>query len=295
MIRLLPHEIVFGLFLVITTVRLLMAVGPMHEETLVYIGVVLVNALAIGARIRWPESWAWRLQFVFYIVALNGLFLHMRWAIPLIHAGKYDDLLLSWDLALFGGSPNLWFEAFTTPLLTELMSFAYAAFIPCLLLTLVQYAKGDLRTARAFYGGLFTIYGLGYLGYTLLPAVGPYVAMADQFSAPQDGYWITDVLTALYPLGTNRCDAFPSLHVAASAYILAFDFRHRPRWFRRYLVPCVLLWLSTVYLRYHYGVDVVSGFALAVLGLCVAADVWRRDDMVGVTLEQRSIAAARRS
>jgi membrane-associated phospholipid phosphatase len=158
------------------------------------------------------------------------------------------------------------------------MSIVYAAFIPCLLLTLVQYAAGDLRTARAFYSGLFTLYGIGYLGYTLVPAIGPYVAMADRFTVPLNGYWITELLTTLYPLGTNRCDAFPSLHVAASAYILLFDRRHRPRWYRAYLVPCILLWLSTIYLRYHYGVDVLAGFALVVVGLWVAAEVWRRDE-----------------
>ena len=278
MVRLLPHEIVFGLFLVITTARLLAAAGPANEETLVYAGTIVVNGLAIWTAARWPESWAWRLRLGFYIVALNGLFLHMRWAIPLIHPGKYDATLWNWDTVVFGGSLSLWMEPLATPLLTEVMSIVYAAFIPFLLLTLVQYVRGDLRTARAFYGGLFTLYGIGYLGYTLVPAIGPYIAMADHFAVPLEGYWITDLLTALYPLGTNRCDAFPSLHVAASAYILLFDFRHRPRWFRTYLAPCALLWLSTIYLRYHYGVDVVAGFALATLGLWVAAEVWRRDE-----------------
>jgi membrane-associated phospholipid phosphatase len=218
------------------------------------------------------------LRFAFYIVALNGLFLHMRWAIPLIHPAKHDATLWGWDLALFGSSPVLWFQPLAAPWLTEVMSIAYAAFIPGLLLTLVQYALGDLRTARAFYGGLFTLYGVGYLGYTLLPAIGPYKAMADQFAAPLHGYWVTDLLTTLYPIGSNLSDAFPSLHVAASAYILLFDLGHRPRWFRAYLLPCVLLWVSTLYLRYHYGVDVLSGFALAAFGLWVGAEVWRRDD-----------------
>lgn len=289
MIRLLPHEIIFGLFLVVTAVRLLMAVGPAHEATLVYVATVLFNALAIWTAMRWPELWAWRLRLAFYIVALNGLFLHMRWAIPLIEPDKFDAVLWAWDAALFGGSPLLWFEPLANPLLTEAMSIAYAAFIPCLLLTLVQYAMADLRAARAFYGGLFTLYGLGYLGYTVLPAVGPYVAMADRFTVPLGGYWIHDLLTALYPIGTNRCDAFPSLHVAASAFVLMFDFRHRPRWFRIYLVPCVLLWLSTLYLRYHYGVDVLAGFGLALLGVWVSAEVWRRD--AGFRLDLPRMAA----
>jgi membrane-associated phospholipid phosphatase len=35
-------------------------------------------------------------------------------------------------------------------------------------------------------------------------------------------------------------------------------------------VPCIGLWLATIYLRYHYFVDVVVGFALAAFGLWIA-------------------------
>ena len=62
-------------------------------------------------------------------------------------------------------------------------------------------------------------------------------------------------------------DCFPSLHCAVSSYILFFDRRHR-RWrFWLYLVPCVGLWVSTLYLRYHYFVDLVAGFALSAAAL----------------------------
>jgi membrane-associated phospholipid phosphatase len=36
------------------------------------------------------------------------------------------------------------------------------------------------------------------------------------------------------------------------------------------LVPCVVLWLSTVYLRFHYFVDLLAGVAVALLGWWVA-------------------------
>lgn len=32
----------------------------------------------------------------------------------------------------------------------------------------------------------------------------------------------------------------------------------------------MILWLSTIYLRYHYFVDVVAGFALSAVGLALA-------------------------
>jgi membrane-associated phospholipid phosphatase len=71
---------------------------------------------------------------------------------------------------------------------------------------------------------------------------------------------------------SNGVDVFPSIHVAVSSYLLAFDWRqHRSR-ARRLLLPCVLLWVSTIYLRYHYLIDVFAGFVLAAVGL--AASRW---------------------
>ena len=70
---------------------------------------------------------------------------------------------------------------------------------------------------------------------------------------------------------SNGVDAFPSIHVAVSLYLLAFDRMYYRRRFWRLLVPCVALWISTIYLRYHYAVDVIAGFAIAAIGLRVAA------------------------
>jgi membrane-associated phospholipid phosphatase len=70
--------------------------------------------------------------------------------------------------------------------------------------------------------------------------------------------------------GSNAVDVFPSVHVAASLYLLLFDWQHcRPR-FWWVLVPCVVLWMSTVYLRFHYFVDLLAGVAVALLGWWVA-------------------------
>jgi membrane-associated phospholipid phosphatase len=54
-------------------------------------------------------------------------------------------------------------------------------------------------------------------------------------------------------------------------YLLVFDRWHYRRRFWRLLVPCSALWVSTVYLRYHYCVDVAAGAGIAAIGLSVAA------------------------
>jgi membrane-associated phospholipid phosphatase len=67
--------------------------------------------------------------------------------------------------------------------------------------------------------------------------------------------------------GSNRVDVWPSLHCSVSAFILGFAWRHHRAEFRWLLLPVFGLWFSTLYLHYHYFIDVLSGFALAAFAL----------------------------
>ena len=101
--------------------------------------------------------------------------------------------------------------------------------------------------------------------------MGPWLALAGQYHQLLSGWWVTELMLAIYPYGTNGADVFPSLHCAVSGFILGFDARHDPRAFRRWLLPVIGLWLSTIYLRFHYFVDVAAGLTLAMLALIVVA------------------------
>jgi membrane-associated phospholipid phosphatase len=268
--RWLPHELVFGGFLVVTWLRLAASAGPLAPPALAYAGFL---AGAVGVVIfcrRAPSEWRWRLRLAYYPILMNIVFMHLKTVVPLIHPAGSDALLQSWDRALIGGNLSLWLEPLMSRPATELASLCYCLFFPYLLASFVRYLRAPLPEAQAFHAGLFTLYGIGFLGYTLLPALGPYAAMAGAFSKPVSGYLITDLLMAAYPLGTNGADVFPSLHCAVSAYILGFDAVHNRRQFRWWLLPVLGLWASTVYLRFHYAIDVVAGLSLAVPCLVLA-------------------------
>jgi membrane-associated phospholipid phosphatase len=60
-------------------------------------------------------------------------------------------------------------------------------------------------------------------------------------------------------------DVFPSMHVAISFVVWLYAYRNSRRLFW-IISPLILsLWVSTVYLRYHYLIDVLAGLALAPL------------------------------
>ena len=64
--------------------------------------------------------------------------------------------------------------------------------------------------------------------------------------------------------------AFPSLHTAASLVALVYAWRFARRWFY-VLLPFVLgLWVSTIYLRHHYFVDLLAGWILAPIAILLA-------------------------
>ena len=81
--------------------------------------------------------------------------------------------------------------------------------------------------------------------------------------------------------GSNRVDVWPSLHCAVSAFILGFAWRHHRREFWWLAAPVAGLWLSTIYLRYHYLVDIACGFALAALAARMAARLARDHNKKG--------------
>ena len=59
-------------------------------------------------------------------------------------------------------------------------------------------------------------------------------------------------------------DAFPSLHTANAVTVLLVALRHERRLLWVYTLPVAGLVVATMYLRFHYAVDVVVGVALAV-------------------------------
>jgi len=268
--KLLPHEGFFGAFLLVTWLRLLLVVGPLDHDSLRYFAILSVNVLVIAACWRSSTNLRWQVRLWFYPVAMNIVFETMGPAVLKVSPHKCDALLAAVDRALFGMTLSARAEMLATPVLTEILSFCYLLFFPYLLLSWLYYAYRGLPLLRKLFVGLFTIYGLGFLGYSWVPAGGPHPAFGREFVGPLTGWAITRCNAWVVANGSNGVDVFPSLHCAVSSFLLFFDRQHA-RWrYRLYLVPCVGLWLATIYLRYHYFVDVVAGFALATFALWLA-------------------------
>jgi len=261
---LLPHEVVFQLFVLITFFRLIRKASLSDPLSLLYASFLLAAALLIYLSTRATNQWAWRLRLLYYPIVMNVAYRNMAPVVARIHGGALlDSALRHMDAFLVGQNLSLRLEPHVRPLFTEPLSFCYMLFIPYLTFSMLWYFAGSLPLLKRFYLGLFTIYGFGFLGYTFIPAAGPYLAMTREFHVPFSGWHFTQWNAAMVRYGSNGVDVFPSLHCAVSSYMLFFDRWYKKWRFRLYALPCLGLWFSTIYLRYHYFIDVVVGFALS--------------------------------
>jgi hypothetical protein len=264
----LPHEWVFGTFLLLTGLRLFVHGGAARGWSFVFWGCWLAG---IGIFL-WAERnltpWRWQVRLLFYPAVMGVSFYAMGVALPLLGSPKVDWLLLQWDRALIGETPAVTLELWLRPWAEDLAMAGYLFFFYYLIAGPAYYCLRDVRLFRKCIVGLFTMYGLAFMGYTVLPAGGPHRWMT--FQTPLHGPLLLDWTLTPVNHGSNSVDVFPSVHLAASLYLLMFDWRHRRQRFWWFLAPCLILWFSTMYLRFHYFVDELAGIAAALAGWWMA-------------------------
>jgi len=263
----LPHEWVFSGFLLITGVRAF-AASAARNWSFVFFACAVSAAVLIFWTERNPTPWRWRVRLAAYFVLMGASFFAMRAAVPLLGHPRVDELLQQWDRYLLGETPAVAWEGWLYPGLEDFAMAGYLFFFYYLLAGPFHYCFRDIPLFRKCIVGLFTIYGISLMGYTVLPAGGPHLAMV--FHTPLHGRWLLDWTLAVVNQGSNNVDVFPSVHVAVTVYLLRFDWQHARRRFWWVLGPCMVLWWSTLYLRFHYFVDLLAGVAVALIGWSTA-------------------------
>ncbi|WP_224241118.1 phosphatase PAP2 family protein [Hyalangium gracile] len=258
--RLWAHEVAQGLLTLGLLVWLGAGAGPLHPATGMVAGIALfqIVILVVLRRSTWVLLQKVRLASA-YVVGL-ALFSAPRLAVPALGLPTRDGLLLELDRALWGATPAVLLEPLARPWLTELMSACYFSYHLYFHGALAYALWQPLEKGRRLFEWMFTALPAGIAGYLLVPAVGPLKAMTESFAVPLTGGPITAWNDWVVRSGSAVYDVFPSLHVLMTCVLLEHDRREHPRRFRWMLPVAVGLVLSTVYLRYHYAIDLLAGF-----------------------------------
>lgn len=266
--------------------------GARHPGGLVRLGVAVavLALLALALRLRPGSAVVRGLREVLPFLACILIYTNLHDTIGFVNPHDVHHYLAALDGMIFGVQPCVWAERFITPGRTEAMEFFYLNFFwigPSTALILL--AKGRWPEFRAAMMGVLVCFYLGYALYVAFPAAPPRLVLVYEFEKNLRGYpHLFSSLSArafsLLPVDSRA--AFPSLHAAVSTVALVYAWRHIRPWFWALLPFALGLWVSTIYLRHHYAVDLVAGWLLAPLAVWLAPrlDGWwaRRQRSLGI-------------
>ena len=251
----------------------------------------LVVARYLWSRVGFPQAARALLRDWGPLIAVMWLFQSLETYTGVIREHSIDEALYRADVALFGVEPTVWAGQFQTPLLTDVMALAYGLyFVTPMVLAVMLSVRGRRDDFRELSTAVVLQLGIGFVLCLIFPAGPPrfYAPLVHGgFDPPQlhsyFGLWELQqgAFDTADPVRTRS--AFPSLHCSLALVTLVYSqrfgdavFPRHPRLWFRIVVPLVVaLWISTVYLRHHWVVDIAAGLVLG-LAACMLAPIMRR-------------------
>jgi membrane-associated phospholipid phosphatase len=203
--------------------------------------------------------------------------------IPHVNPGLYDEILAEWDWFIFGVDPTHWLAQYSHPVLTEFLQFTYMLYFVFPLVLGIELHRRDDKSFLDFSSVVVFTYYSSYLLYFIMPAIGPRFLLHEFHSINENlpGLLLADFFRGIINTGgsippgvmnpedfVNR-DCMPSGHTMITLVSMVMAFKHSSGF--RYLIlilgSCLIF--STVYLWYHYVVDIFAGIILAFLILII--------------------------
>lgn len=252
--------------------------------------ILLLFVFWISNKASKSNSSIWENIHFYYIIPLIFLtFKEVYVIISSIHSVDYDNLLISADRFLFGTDPTVFLYQFANPILTEVLQIAYGTFffLP-IILAIEFHLKKEYHRFHFIVFSVVLGFFLSYLGYLLFPAVGPRFTLHnfDTTNIEIPGIFLTNFLRevvnagesipsgTLNPIEVVQRDVFPSGHTQMTLIVMYLSVKLKSRYKIFFLIDGSLLIIATVYLRYHYVVDLLGGILFMILTMFVGKSLF---------------------
>ncbi len=247
---------------------------------LIRLGVTLTLMIAFYYFVKYRPLWKYLywLRDIMPFLFCIAIYTNLHDTIGFVNSNDVHDTLIRIEQALFGVQPVLWAQQFYRPWLTDYFSISYMNYffiaVTVVLFLMIKKRPAEMRTV--LIGTILSFY-IGYILYVLFPAAPPRITLANQFTRDFTGGFITNLQNRLININPSSSRAaFPSLHSAVTLISLMYAFKYSKKLFLILLIPAISLIMATVYLRHHYVVDIIAGFALAIFSYYVSpyVDQW---------------------
>lgn len=243
-----------------------------------WFAVHVVCAAVVVVAVKRPGRVSWGFRHWYPLLYVSICYREMSILIPAIRGTDADSWLALLDFRIWRANPTVWLERIQDRPFTEFLQIVYSLFIPAVLFVAWRFwARREYEAFRFYAFVIATGFLASYIGYFLVPARGPRFLLRDLQQVPLQGLWLFGILqSSLDHLESAAYDCFPSGHTEL-AILAWWGSRQLSKPFSRlYFGYAVCIIFSTVYLRYHYTVDIAAGVLLAWVLILATPSLYRR-------------------
>ncbi|HEY3251545.1 MAG TPA: phosphatase PAP2 family protein [Ignavibacteria bacterium] len=231
------------------------------------------------------------LRYWYGVAAILFIFKQVYFIIFYLKPPDWDPIFINMDFSIFGVNPTQWSYKFANPFLTEFLQIVYAYYYPMIIVFgLELYLWKRYKEYKYTIFILFFSFYLSYILYLFFPANGPRFHLHDFSSVSNElpGLFFTEYIRAFLNFGESipqgvlnpqdyvQRDAMPSLHIITAFLIMYLSRVFRSKTFYFYLPYFLFMMIATVYLRYHYVVDIAAGIIVSLLTVWTGKIVFQK-------------------
>ncbi|MBZ5618290.1 MAG: phosphatase PAP2 family protein [Acidobacteriia bacterium] len=264
-------------YLAFTTILILGWWSRVEDAGMLFAAHVVGVALVVF-EVKRPNRTTWIFRNWYALPFVASCYKEMALLIPAVRQTDADQWLADLDFRLWSVHPTVWLERVQTPALTEFLQIVYTLFVPAVLLIPLLIWRKRRPEEFQYYAFLIALgYLASYVGYLIVPARGPRFLLRNLQHVPLQGMWLFQIMqSTLDRLESAHYDCFPSGHTELTIIAWWASRAISKRLFRVYFTYTPLIIFATVYLRYHYTVDVMAGILLAAILIWSAPALYRK-------------------
>lgn len=264
----------------------------------IFLGILIVYAVSIYEK---KDDFAKRkpgvarfIRFFYPILMVLFCFKQIYYLMLYSSPVLYDSYLAKIDRAIFGVDPTMISMHFSHPWFTEFIQIIYAIFyfMP-VIFAMELYLWHRYEELKYSMLVIFVGFYLSFLGYLLVPAIGPRFTIHTFSSIDTElpGIFFAKLLRQAIDFGESipvgvpdpenyaQRDAFPSGHTIMIVLITYLSRKIRSNSFYFYLPYACLMIFSTVYLRYHYVADLIGAVPFILVTIFLANYIYKKKNI----------------
>jgi membrane-associated phospholipid phosphatase len=234
------------------------------------------------------------IRFFYPVIMVLFCFKQMYYLMIYSSPVLYDSYLAKIDRMIFGTDPTTISLYFNNPWFTEFIQIIYGIFyLMPVFFALELYLGHKYEQLKYAMFVVFIGFYLSFLGYLMLPAIGPRFTIHTFSSIDTElpGIFFTKLLRQVIDFGESipagvanpeafaQRDAFPSGHTIMIVLITYLSRKVRSKSFYFYFPYACLMIFSTVYLRYHYVADLIGAIPFILATIYIANHIYKKKEI----------------